>query len=227
VIHFFSGARGAFPVSTPIFGSRGDLYGATPSGGLYDSGLVYRLTPPTAPGGTWGYKVLHAFSGQSLSTPDGASPIGALKFRGRGILYGTTSGGGASQFGTVYQLVPPAVAGDAWTENILYSFNGPQVEDGADPEGNVIFDHAGNIYGTTNSGGDETNCSLGCGTVFELSPPASAGGAWTETILHEFSAGKDGSIPSAGLLLGKNGVLFGVTQRGGPGNFGTIFGVVR
>jgi uncharacterized repeat protein (TIGR03803 family) len=139
------------------------------------------------------------------------------------VLYGTTSEGGSSQFGTVYQLVPPAVANGAWTENILYSFQGDQVtpEDGANPEANVTFDSAGNIYGTTTSGANFN------GTVFKLSPPASTGGAWTETILHAFSSGKDGSAPSSGLVFGKNGfALFGVTVYGGN-NFGTVFGVVK
>jgi uncharacterized repeat protein (TIGR03803 family) len=230
VIHFFFGGRGSAPRSAPIFDARGDLYGATSSGGLYSGGLVYRLTPPTTSSGTWAYKVLHAFSGDRLSTPDGAQAIGALTLRGKGVLYGTTYGGGAGQFGTVYQLVPPAVAGNAWTENILYSFSGRQVspEDGANPEANVIFDSAGNIYGTTNAGGDETNCSLGCGTAFELSPPSSAGGTWTETILHKFINVDDGSDPSSGLVFGKNGVLFGVTLSGGRGGgVGTVFGVVK
>jgi uncharacterized repeat protein (TIGR03803 family) len=76
----------------------------------------------------------------------------------------------------------------------------------------------GEIYGTTRLGGAANQ-----GTVFSLTPPASPGGAWTETVLHDFKGGGDGAFPVAGLAIGKNGVLYGTTEGGGTSNAGTVF----
>jgi hypothetical protein len=111
------------------------------------------------------------------------------------------------------------VAGGAWTENVLYSFSGG-ISDGYYPSYGVIFDSAGNLYGSTMSGGD-----LSVGTVFKLVPPVSSGGDWTESVLHSFG-GKDGATPYGGLIFGKNGVLFGTTLYGGTGGTGAVFGLL-
>lgn len=187
-------------------------------------GVIYRLTPPATPGGTWTYRVLHAFS----AGLDGASPRGALVLHGNGVLYGTTTRAGAHAGGIVFQFVPPTVPGGAWTENVLFSFGGEN-GDGLSPAHNIIFDSAGNIYGTTATGGAKaTSCSIpGCGTVFKLASPATTGEPWTETLLHSFPATtKDGARVSGGLLLGKNGVLYGVTQSTGTNGEGAVYGVV-
>ncbi|MFZ0760581.1 MAG: choice-of-anchor tandem repeat GloVer-containing protein [Candidatus Sulfotelmatobacter sp.] len=89
-------------------------------------------------------KVHYAFGGTDT---DGYKLYGGLALHGRDVLYGTTTYGGQDGFGTVFQLVPPAVAGGAWTENVLYNFVGQS--DGVSPSANVIFDKAGNLYGTT------------------------------------------------------------------------------
>jgi len=221
VIHSFNYGQGMDPEGGPVVGAQGILYGTTYSGGLDGEGVIYRLVPPATRGGSWVYRVLHPFTGGL----DGASPKGELTLRGKGILYGTATRGGSGGGGIIFQLVPPVLAGGAWTENVLYNF-GSAASDGLDPAAKVIFDSVGNAYGTTSTGGA---CFQLCGTVFELSPPTTEGADWTERILHSFptSGGKDGSQPSGSLILGKNGVLFGATNAGGTGGNGTVYGVLK
>jgi|SRR5579862_1833351 len=233
VLHAFTAKKGAiFPVGTPIFDAKGNLYGATT--GSYPDGhavgpAAYRLTPPATEGASWICTVLYTFT-PFRGVGDG--PQSSLTFHNNGRLYGTTETGGPYGGGTVFELVPPAVPGGAWTQNILYAFGSNGI-DGAYPLANVIFDKAGNLYSTTWVGGSGTtssNCYYrGCGTVFELSPPTEEGGDWTETILHSFappSSTTDGSEPNSGLVLWKNGVLFGSTPYSGRGANGTVYGVV-
>ncbi len=163
--------------------------------------------------------VLYHFKGGS----DGAAPAASLVEDSAHNLYGTTTSGGTSNLGTVFEISPP---GTVWTETVLYSFAGGS--DGANPYGNLIFDKAGNLYGTTSAGGGNANCGGGCGTVFELSPPATQGGAWTETVLYSFAGQSDGANPYAGLIMDKSGNLYGTTQTGGgvscgAATCGTIF----
>jgi hypothetical protein len=220
IIWNFAYWSGGWPIGTPILDAKGALYGATVKGGK-GFGVVYRLGPPTTPGGAWHHRVIHTFTGG----PDGgvsATGVG-LTLHGRGVLYGTAEFGGLNGLGSVFQLVPPAVAGDEWTENVLYHF-GATIGDGNFPFG-VIFDSDGNIYGTTFEGG--SGCSPECdGTVFQLTPPAQEGALWTETLLHSFAAVTDGHFPG-GLIRAKNGVLFGVTEFGGAGGRGVVYGIVK
>ncbi len=149
-----------------------------------------------------------------------------------GNLYGTTGYGGTGNCvllggndgcGTVYELSPPTQKGGAWTETILYSF--PTAKQGYLPNGNLVFDSAGNLYGATMFGGGEgTTCDSYyqyCGAVFELSPPKKQGGAWTEKVLHSFAgieSGKtsgDGAYPNGGFALDRKGAIYGTTSRGG------------
>ena len=230
VLHAFKAAQGGiYPIGTPIFDAKGNLYGGTTPGGISShpiGGVAYRLTPPATPGGAWIYKLLYSFD------PTGKyGTSSSLTFHNSGRLYGVTQTAGLYVGGTVFELVPPAVPGGAWTQNVLHDFgNG---SDGSYPLAGVVFDKVGNLYGTTwvgGSGTTSTSCySRGCGTVFELSPPATTGGDWTETILHSFAppnSPTDGSEPESGLIVGKNGVLYGVTPYSGRGNVGTVFGVV-
>src|ERR1700757_1079671 len=154
---------------------------------------------------------IHSFTGVN---GDGEYPFaeGRLPFDNNGALYGTTAGGGTANWGTVYQLVPPTVQGGAWTENVLYSFQGGA--DGRQPSMGVTFDTLGNLYGTTQYGGNAQACGGGCGTIFELSPPAQPGGQWTHTVLYTFQGGADGQFPGE-VLFGANGVLYGTTPSGG------------
>lgn len=229
MLHAFRVRQNAvYAGGTPIFDGKGNLYGTT-RGGVQDrnsiNGAAYRLTPPSTAGGSWIFKLLYSFSENDV-------PRSSLTFHNNGRLYGSTVTGGVYHEGTVFELVPPAVAGDAWTENILRNFgNGT---DGAEPLANVIFDKAGNLYSTTTVGGSggtdfEICQSRGCGIVFELSPPTSEGGDWTETVLHSFppaDTGTDGALAVSGVIRWKNGVLFGVTPNGGRGSVGAVYGVV-
>lgn len=149
-------------------------------------------------------KVIHKFTG----SPDGTTPLGALVADQAGNLYGTAPEGGFCTVsthgcGVVFELTPPAIQGGDWTETILYTFTGGS--DGANPNGTLVFDSHGNLYGVRNGG------------IFELSPPTTGGGVWTETNLPS-----PGSQQGSKLLL-YLGNLYGVTQDGGSANLGTAF----
>ncbi|MBZ5570821.1 MAG: hypothetical protein LAO09_02950 [Acidobacteriia bacterium] len=156
------------------------------------------VVPTQAQGQT--YTVLHTFSG-----PDGARPAEGVTFDAAGNMYGVTSKGGTFNRGAVYELSPGG--GGTWTETVLYSF-GAKNRDGTTPTGGLVFDTAGNIYGTTQHGG-----AVNLGTVFQLSP--GGGGTWVEKVLHNFGQGTDGALPMAGLSMDSAGNLFGTTNNGG------------
>jgi len=169
------------------------------------------LTLASSASAEWKEKVLYSFQGGAEA---GSVPAGGVVFDKQGNLYGVTSDGGG-----VYQLAPPAKQGDPWTESVLYVFQGNSKGDGATPEGGLIIDSAGNLYGTTAYGGTG-NCVLlgnlvGCGTVYELSPPAQKGGQWTETILYSFPTAKQGYFPWGDLVFDGEGNLYGATVFGG------------
>jgi uncharacterized repeat protein (TIGR03803 family) len=125
----------------------------------------------------------------------------------------------------VFQLAPPTTPGAAWTETVLYAFQGVQY--GYYPLGKLVFDPQGNLYGTTRYGGSCVSSIWGCGTVFELKPPTTAGDAWTEEVLHNFDqvAGSDGNTPAPNLIW-RDGALYGTTQFGGTADDGTVFRLV-
>jgi uncharacterized repeat protein (TIGR03803 family) len=161
------------------------------------------------------------------SFPDlagGAGPEAGLVADSAGNLYGTASAGGANSScncGTVFELSPPTTSGGAWTETVLYSFQGG-TSDGMRPGGTLIFDTQGNLYGTTIEGGNNNQ-----GTVFELSPPAVADGAWTETLLWAFPAsGERGAWP-AGLAMDAEGDLFGTGYLGGANRAGVVWELLK
>jgi len=225
----FTGDGGA-PRGPLASGSNGVIYGATWDGGAAGiAGTVFQLTPPIAPGGTWGETVLHSF----LTSPaDSAYPNGVILGPG-GVLYGTAAGvsqlEGASASGTVFQLGPPSEPGGAWTETILHSFTGEPFasnnSDGSVPDCPPILGPNGELYGTTYAGGLH-----GSGTIYELVPPSSPGGQWTEVTLYNFNAGADGGQPNS-VVLGPDGNLYGTTEYGGVSaggitNQGTIFQLV-
>jgi uncharacterized repeat protein (TIGR03803 family) len=200
--HFGVGSDGQAPYGRVISDASGNLYGTTAFGGTSGLGIVFELSNSGAPAG-WTETVLYNFAGSS----DGSQPYGGLIFDSAGNLYGTTYRGGTSNAGTVYQLAHPTGQGGAWTETVLYSFAGGN--DGMGPQGDLIFDQAGNLYGTTDNGG-----SPGNGIVFQLTPPVGQGGAWTETILWSFYS-IEGTSPRAALTFGKNGWLYGTLANGG------------
>jgi uncharacterized repeat protein (TIGR03803 family) len=225
IIHAFTGgADGGTPYPGVVRDASGALYGATGGGGGHNAGTVYRLTPPKAGKTGWTETVLHSFTGKG----DGAYPHGGLtRDAATGALYGTTQAGGAQPFGNgfgvVYKLAP-AAGSTAWAFTPLYRFKGNT--DGAQPASGVIIDAAGAIYGTTALGGDLTNCKLngGCGITYKLTPPAAGKTAWTETILHVFTDGKDGNGPWGGVLE-TGGTLYGTTELGGAHASGVIYSI--
>ncbi len=151
-------------------------------------------------------KVLHNLG------DDGAEPTGSLLMDAAGNFYGTASSGGIHNGGTVFKLTPRD--GGGFRSQVLYSFGNGTGTDGAFPNGSLIMDGAGNLYGTTAGGGIHPGCeNEGCGTVFELSPNGSAG--WTEQVLHSFGGGTDGARPFAGLIMDGAGNLYGTTFEGG------------
>ncbi|HEX8817940.1 MAG TPA: choice-of-anchor tandem repeat GloVer-containing protein [Terriglobales bacterium] len=205
-----STGSGATPLSGVILDSSGNIYGTTQAGGSKQVGTVFELTLGTT--GTWTQTILHSFSTKN----DGRYPLGSLVFDSAGNLYGTTSGGGKYQGGTVFELSPGT--GGQWTETPLYSFCPVAgCPDGANPASNLIFDSSGNLYGTTTAGGAQQS-----GAVFQLTP--SSTGKWTETTLYSFQNNNlDGVNPDAGVLLDLAGNLYGTTYWGGIYGAGTVF----
>jgi uncharacterized repeat protein (TIGR03803 family) len=226
-LHSFAGGHndGAYPVAGLAAGPNGIFYGTTKRGGAYGLGTVYQLTA-TAGGGSWTETVLYSFAG--LANGDGAWPYSAVAVGGDGSLYGTTYWGGTSVAcgsnlgcGTVFKLSPPPAPGGAWTETVLHSFPAAS-GDGFQPWGTLVIGAKGALYGTTQAGGIQPADSQGYGTVFELTPPAIAGGLWAERLLYSFGAG-DGYQPTAGLVFGAKGELYGTTPYGGSEGWGTVF----
>jgi uncharacterized repeat protein (TIGR03803 family) len=191
---------GANPESSLIFDASGNLYGTTFSGGVSGNGTVFKLTPKGVE------TVLYSFAGGA----DGANPEARLAMDKLGNLYGTTSAGGLSGEGTVFEI------SKAGQHSVLYSFGGGS--DGTVPVAGVTLDAKGNLYGTTSSGG-----SYSYGTVFELKRLQSG---WAERILYNFQMQADGGIPYAGVVFDHAGNLYGGTTDGGGGvggGGGTIF----
>jgi uncharacterized repeat protein (TIGR03803 family) len=155
MLHHFNLTDGGWPVGSLIFDASGNLYGMTNGGGAYDWGTAYELMP--GPAGGWGEKILHNFNQSGVS---GASPYAGLIFDSSGNLYGTTLAYGAGGSGTAFELRP--TASGPWTEWVLHAF-GSEPRDGLNPVDSLIFDTAGNLYGTTDAGGTSSY-----GTVFEI-----------------------------------------------------------
>lgn len=156
IYRFQAGDDGSNPLSGLIMDSAANLYGSSTCAGQNGGGAIFELTPFN---GNWTLNVLYSLTGICNS-----GPRGELLMDGTGNLYGTTYTGGIFSFGSVFKLSP----GDGgWTYTSLHDFTGGS--DGAMPEGRLIFDSNGNLYGTASQGG--TGCSsLGCGVVFEITP---------------------------------------------------------
>ncbi|HWY21908.1 MAG TPA: choice-of-anchor tandem repeat GloVer-containing protein [Candidatus Acidoferrum sp.] len=221
-ISHFTSTDSAIPLGSLISDSSGNYYGTASQSGSFGAGEVFRLTRSAS--GIWTKAVLYDFTG---ANGDGIYPSGNLVFDKSGNLYGTTQFGGNTDYcsnglpgcGIVYELSPSGSG--PWKEKILYTF---QVAVGGAPTAGLIFDSAGNLYGTTQQGG-QGQCPAGalnnCGMVFELSP--AAGGAWTETTLYQFTGGNDGGNPFGGVVMDSAGNLFGTAQYAGSNYLGTAF----
>jgi uncharacterized repeat protein (TIGR03803 family) len=209
---------GLIPTAGLVFDNKGVLYGTTSAGGLeyFSDGTVFQLNPHSD--GSWTEKVIYSFTGGY----DGAYPLSGLTIDQEGALYGTTYEGGEYEGGVVFKL--SAGTGGSWNEGAIHQFIGVN-GDGAYPEAGVVFDKAGNLYGTTTIGGTNGGgCGYGngCGTVFALAPN---NGAWDEKILYRFTGGRDGGGPYAGLILDAAGNLYGTASSGGAGA-GVVFEVM-
>jgi uncharacterized repeat protein (TIGR03803 family) len=227
VLRNFSGGNGYSPEAAPTLDAAGNLYGTTIWGGGLGvnycgqdgCGAVFELSPKA--GGGWTETLIHRFDPNGS---DGLTPYAGLVFDAAGNLYGATIEGGIYNQGVVFELARKSSGG--WEEKILHNFNG---KDGGFPFAALIFDSAGNLYGTTSRGG-----LYGGGTVFELSP--NADGGWTRKVLHSFNTNSsDGSGPLGGLVMDASGNLYGTTTHGGSSTFcvnnqsptcGTVFELI-
>jgi uncharacterized repeat protein (TIGR03803 family) len=215
---FTGGSDGAYPTARVIFGPDGTLYGTTEAGGGTGCfgegcGVVFNLKPPpnacAAALCYWKETIIYRFVG---GNNDGAYPRSEVVFDSAGNLYGTTSNGGPSDLGTVYQLSPTS---GGWTERVLYAFGG---NSGGTPLSGLILDAAGALYGTT-----QYSFGFNYGTVFKLTR---SGSNWSESDLYSFTDGSDGGMPTGGLIFDGSGNLYGTTPFAGVGSGGTAFELV-
>jgi len=214
-LHSFRGTPdGASPLVRVIADARGNLYGATGLGGKFGGGCIFKLSRNE--NGGWRESILYSFSGT-----DGSSPDGSLVFDTAGNLYGTTAGGGTHGGGVVFELSP--TSSGTWTETIIHNFgNGTDSTDGYDSQAEMVFDSAGNLYGTTQFGGTGSGFENG-GTVFRLNPSA---GGWNYSQLYSFPgsySGPDGNLPAGSLAIDQSGNLYGVAQAGGANGLGAVY----
>ncbi len=208
---FTGGGDGDLPVGGVAIGPNGSLYGTTTFGGSEGAGVVFELRPPPTACASflcyWNESVLHSFTGM----PDGFYPTGNLAFDHAGDIYGTTTGGGTYDYGTVFELT---LSGGAYTESIIQSFN-YYGAGGYAPQGGVVLDSAGNVYGTNVAGGTGTECQLSeygsCGTIFQLVP---SGGVWTDNVLLEFTGflHGNGESPTVAPIIDASGNLYGTAD---------------
>jgi uncharacterized repeat protein (TIGR03803 family) len=215
--NFGTGSDGLNPEAGVIFDSKGNLYGTTYNGGVNGYGAVFELLPGT--GGTWTEQTLHSFS--YLGQKDGYFPAAGVVFDSKGNLYGTTTDGGSAADlqggGTVFELT--AATGADWPETILVNFGGGDNVIGYQPQGGVIINSSGTLYGANYAGGPG---GFGLdGTLFELFQEAD--GTWEHGVVHQFVGNPDGSNPSSTIVFDAQGHPWGTTVYGGAAKAGTVY----
>jgi uncharacterized repeat protein (TIGR03803 family) len=221
VIHTFSdGQDGAYPYAGLVTDKKGNLYGAANQGGDLKAscppanngcGTIFKLAPSKS---GWKFQPIYVFRGGK----NGQGPYGRVAFGPDGKLYGTTVEGGNEQpcssgCGSVFRLKPPLTCHTQtcpWTETVLYRFLGNT--DGFYPTGDLTFDQAGNLYGTTFQGG-----TYGPGTVYELKK-----GSWAESIVWNFTGNSDGGNPYSGVIFDEAGNIYTSALAGGLNNGGAV-----
>jgi uncharacterized repeat protein (TIGR03803 family) len=233
LIYRWSGASGKEVNGDLIVDATGALFGTTAYGGKYGgpygAGTVFKLTPPTSSAAAWTKQVLYNFTGG----PDGGNPNGGLHADAHGALYGTTISGGSytncdfqghyigNYCGVAFKLTPPLSKSGHWTETVLHSFTGKL--DGGNPNGGLICDSSGALYGTTQAGGKLSVFDLS-GVAYKLIPPSGGSEVWQLAVLHTFGESVDGSIPLAGLIAEPGfRTLYGTTGGGGTSDLGTVY----
>jgi len=195
VLHSFTGQKdGGFPAAALIQDQAGNFYGTTSNGGRHNVGTVFRLRQSGR------MEVIYSFKGGV----DGATPVSAVVRDADGNLYGTADTGGDSgcDCGVVFRIDQHG------KETVMHTFRGP---DGSRPQGGLVLDARGNLYGTTTAGG-----ASNAGTVFKVDQHG------RETVLHSFAA-MEGVEPSSTLVRDTQGNLYGTASDGGPSDTGTIF----
>ncbi len=209
---------GAYPWSTLTMDAKGNLYGTTKVGGNEGSGVVFELSPLEQ--GAWTEAVIYNFCSDKVDNEclDGSQPLAGVVLDGKGNIYGTTYVGGNDDEGVAYELSPQS---GGWAETVLHSFcsdyNGTTCLDGSFPECALVFDEAGNLYGTTASGG--TQRGVAAGTLFQLS---SGTNGWKETVLANFGyPGGAGALSAP--TFDTSGNLYGPLGKGGAQSDGALF----
>jgi uncharacterized repeat protein (TIGR03803 family) len=216
IINTFAGpfSDGGNPFGAPILDSAGNVYGTTTDGGEAGCGVVYRLSPMA--GGEYQETIIHSFNKFVHRNKDGCNPESYLISDAAGNLYGTTNEGGGggkngtfcdNGCGTVFKLTPEKHG--KYKESVIHSFHGTKGNtDGQNPVGGLVFDSAGNLWGSTPVGGVG-----GFGTVFELTP--NSDGTYTESTLYSFTGDSTGFNPNTNLVIDQAGNLYGTTVNGG------------
>jgi len=218
-----------------ISDAAGNLYGVTTGGGIcvlthyqsYPCGTVFELSPPITVGGEWTETVLYEFG---TNAGDGTNPVGNLIRDKKGNLYGVTAYSGQNGVsgygcGNFYELSPPSQPGGVWTETVLYNFQGNS--DGCSPLGTLVVDSHGNIYGATGGGGSLASLpppkGNDTGGIFQMAPPTSKGGSWTESFTQSLGGG---IYPGGPLTIDQQGNLYGATRPYGTTYQATIFQLI-
>ena len=215
IYSFKGGSDGSEPQGQLVIDKKGVLYGTTEFGGTprsgcqgFGCGTLFQLIPPSVSGGVWTKRTVHAFSGGT----DGSYPAGLVL--ASDTLYGAANSGGAYGSGNIYSIT---FSGGGFTQSVIYNFNA-SLGDAGFPY-NLFRDSLGNLYGTSTYGG-----AYGLGSIYELSPPTSAGGAWTEQVLYSspnFSS--KGYEPGFSLAIDSQGSLWGTMTLGGASSYGAIY----
>jgi uncharacterized repeat protein (TIGR03803 family) len=226
ILHSFrrGGKDGSVPYASLVMDGVGNLYGTTSAGGGHQKecggeftgcGTVFELSPTKA---GWRETILYNFP----NSKDGVYPSSALALDKDGNLYGTTYYGGGNDacFGGCGVVFKISNSSHGWHESVIYNFCSlSNCADGSNPDGPVIIDKSGNVYGEASSGGDPS-CNHGCGTVFRLKPSK---GGWRGELLYSFTGKTDGSFPYEGLVLDRTGNLYGINVGGVNAPGGSVF----
>jgi uncharacterized repeat protein (TIGR03803 family) len=220
VLYSFAGGTGdgSGPSASLVFDEAENLYGTTQTGGWCKEssagcGTVFELTPNID--GSWKEEVLYFFG------ENGFYPVASVVIDPSGNIYGTTpvSSHGA---GVVYQLARKTDG--SWKENVLHTFCPHETDciGGGNPFAGLIFDSAGNLYGTATFGGNYKEFVYGCGVIFKLAPNSKGG--WHKKVMHTFYD-RPGCGPNEALIFDVTGNLYGTTQGDGITTFGSVFEV--